>query len=97
MVVNLISRVGTEEDAMSDGIDVVTTGQRSLVKVIYVTTVMVVLVIGGGVAAALIAFLGKTTGAIILAVTTGIISLLIAGGISLYGFLLLKIQKKLFS
>lgn len=62
---------------MSDGIDVVTTGQRSLVKVIYVTTVMVV---GGGVAAALIAFLGKTTGAIILAVTTGIISLLIAGG-----------------
>lgn len=50
---------------MSDGIDVVTTGQRSLVKVIYVTTVMVVLVIGGGVAAALIAFLGKTTGAIL--------------------------------
>lgn len=82
---------------MSDGVHVVTTGQRSLVKVIYVTAVMVVLVIGGGIAAALIAFLGKTTGAIILAVTTGIISLLVAGGISLYGFLLLKIQKKLFS
>lgn len=82
---------------MSDGFDVAAATQRSLMKVKCITAVLVVLVIGGGVAAALIALLGKTTGAIILAATVGIVSLLIAGGISLYGFLFLKMQKNLFS
>ena len=82
---------------MSDGFDAAAAAQRSLLKVKCVTAVLVVLVIGGGVAAALIAFLGKTAGVIILAATVGIVSLLIAGGISLYGFLFLRMQKKLFS
>lgn len=82
---------------MSDGVHVVTTGQRSLVKVIYVTAVMVVLATGSGIAATLIVFMGKSAGAIILAATAWIVALLIAGGILVYGFFFLKMQRILFS
>ena len=97
MVVNLISRVGVEEDAMSDEFGAAASVQRSMLKVMCTIAILVVLATGSGIAATLIVFMGKSVGAIILAVTAWIVALLIAGGILVHGFFFLKMQKNLFS